>query len=167
MKSYQLRQFNDPALKVVCRYVTPDDEIINLLHAMKIVILKYNGIGLAAPQIGSNLRVIIVGRQSKNGNVFMAMVNPKIEKQSQQSCFADEGCLSYPGVIVRVKRSKRVRVSCVDGLSRIKLSLSGHTARVFQHEFDHLNGICLVGDEWRRKVVNESRKVLPEGSADG
>ncbi len=158
MITYRLRQFDDSALKVVCRKVTPDDdrEVADLVNAMFQVMLDNNGIGLAAPQVGSDLRVIIVGRASDNGNTFQVMVNPRIGKVSEQSCFADEGCLSYPGVTAWVKRRKRVRVSYADGSQRAKRSLAGHEARVFQHEFDHLNGICRVADAWQRELTEAS-----------
>lgn len=151
--SYELRQFDDPALKVVCRDVTPDDDVDDLVVAMHRVMLEHNGIGLAAPQVGSDLRVIIVGRQSDNGNTFQVMVNPRVQKASEQSCFADEECLSFPGVSAWVKRHKRVKVSYADGSQRARRTLTGHEARVFQHELDHLDGICRVGDEWRRRRV--------------
>ena len=153
MSRYELRQFNDPALYVVCREVTPEDDVGDLVQAMMAVMLEHDGIGLAAPQVGSGLRVIIVGRKSDSGNTFQVMVNPKVEKRSEQSWFAYEGCLSYPGVSAWVNRRTRVKVSYADGSGRAKRSMTGHEARVFQHELDHLDGICRVGDEWRRQLI--------------
>lgn len=154
MSDYAVRQFDDPDLRVVCRDVPQGHDVYELLRAMHMVILDYNGIGLAAPQVGSDLRVIVVGRQTGNINLYTAMVNPKILKLSEQSNFAYEGCLSYPGVEAWVKRHKRVKIAYTD-LSgcATRRSLAGHEARVLQHELDHLEGICRVGDEWRRQLI--------------
>ncbi len=150
MNQYELRQFDDPALHVVCRDVTPADVLGGLIEAMEDVILKYYGVGLAAPQVGSDLRVIIVG--SELSPFHDVMINPTITKASKQRFGDAEGCLSFPGVKTMVWRHKRVRIAYKDDNGcAVKHRLTGYQARIFQHELDHLDGICRVGDEWNRQ----------------
>ncbi len=159
---YELRRFNDPELYVVCREVTPAEDINDLVHAMKIAMLEHNGIGLAAPQVGSDLRVIIVGCVSSSGTLFTVMVNPTVTKISDRTSFDYEGCLSFPGVRAWIKRQKHVKVAYTDELGvEVERNLFGLEARILQHELDHLVGICLVGSEWRRQLIlNPSAEAI-------
>jgi len=97
-------------------------------------------IGLAANQIGHRVRVIIVWRE----NEWLVMINPEVELVKGKSGYMTEGCLSRPGVKSKLKRNKKVRVSFLDkeeGFFEIRYS--GMTARVIQHEVDHLNGVYI------------------------
>lgn len=109
-----------------------------------IVAMKVNhGIGLAANQVGVDLRVAVVSVE--NGTKNFAIINPVIMERSKEKETYKEGCLSCPGVSIPVRRSKRVVVQCLDlNGTEVAYELTDLDARVFQHEIDHLNGHCIV-----------------------
>ena len=119
--------------------ITP--EICELAKRMTQIMIKEDGVGLAAPQVGISKRMIIV-QGEKGPEVFL---NPKIIFKSKEKELAEEGCLSLPGLFLEVKRSRRVKVEYTDlEGERYVLSVEGIVARIFQHEIDHLNGILFI-----------------------
>ncbi len=99
------------------------------------------GVGLAAPQIGKNIRLIIVA----TANGAQPMVNPTIIKKSLLKEWGEEGCLSIPQVFGDVKRHKSVRCNFIDIDGRERsIDAKGLMARVIQHEIDHLDGILFI-----------------------
>jgi peptide deformylase len=106
------------------------------------------GVGIAAPQIGENIRLVVVDcRQSQrpcSHHGLLYMVNPHIE-HSEGEALGREGCLSVPDWVGTVPRSKIIRVNYDDaqGKSHI-IECSGFEARVIQHEIDHLDGILFI-----------------------
>lgn len=103
--------------------------------------LAKEGIGLAAPQVGKNIRVIAVN--TKDGVV--SMINPKITRKSLLKEWGEEGCLSVPGVFGQVKRHKKITCEYFDlSAKKIKLKAEGLLARVIQHETDHLDGVLFI-----------------------
>jgi peptide deformylase len=126
-----------------------------------------NGAGLAAIQVGAPLRLFIVdgevagGAEASPPRVF---VNPEIVEISKESQTGDEGCLSFPGIYVPVKRGLRARVRAQDeGGHAFELEGSELLARALQHETDHLNGRLLidqVGPVKREIIKRKLRKDL-------
>lgn len=107
-----------------------------LIHCMK----SYGGIGLSAIQLGLPVRVFSVGYEDQNQVFF----NPKIIKQSVETSKMKEGCISYPFCYVMVERSNDITIQWQDHEGKHhEGSFSGYTARVIQHEYDHLDGIVL------------------------
>ncbi|MDD4902490.1 MAG: peptide deformylase [Patescibacteria group bacterium] len=103
--------------------------------------IKKEGVGLAAPQIGKNVRLIVVN--TKNGPIFL--FNPKIVQKSWLKEWNEEGCLSVPLIFGDVKRHKKITcVFCNRRGAKEKINASGFLARVIQHEIDHLDGILFV-----------------------
>lgn len=112
-----------------------------LISAMTKTMLKTDGVGLAAPQIGKNIRLAVIN--SKDG-VF-CLVNPKLTKKSWASELGQEGCLSIPGVFGQVKRHKKISLTYYgESGKKIKLTATGLMARVIQHEIDHLDGLLFI-----------------------
>jgi len=99
-----------------------------------------SGIGLAAPQIGINESMIVIDI----GQGLYKLINPRIiKKQGVQSM--EEGCLSVPGVGIKIKRAKKIWVKALDDLGKeVDLAAEGLFACVFQHEIDHLNGKLII-----------------------
>lgn len=96
------------------------------------------GVGIAAVQVGILERIIIV----KINGEFITMINPVIVKKSQQTKISEEGCLSFPGKMVKKKRNYRITVEYADlDLNPQLVKLSGLASFVAQHEIDHLNGL--------------------------
>ena len=110
------------------------------------------GVGLAAPQIGLNKKMLVILTDDEAGNLhFYPMINPKLVSYSEEKTYLEggEGCLSVDREVKGlVHRAKRVTVDTYlynDGkLNRCKLRLKGYVAVVFQHEYDHLNGILFI-----------------------
>lgn len=103
--------------------------------------VKADGVGLAAPQIGISERIIAVQEKDRIG----VYANPEILKRSPAQQIGEEGCLSVPGVFGMVERSKRITVRAVDRHGRkVEMDLSGFPAVVFQHEVDHLDGVLFI-----------------------
>lgn len=117
-----------------------DGEIAELGRDMLKLMFEYNGIGLAAPQIGINKRIFVMGNPTQS----YICVNPEIVSGSG-TVKEQEGCLSFPGLWLHVNRYETVQVKYQDILGKPhEREFSGMAARVFQHEYDHLNGICFV-----------------------
>jgi peptide deformylase len=112
-----------------------------LIDDMKETMLKKDGVGLAAPQIGKNKRIITVN--TKDG--VIAMINPRIINKSFLKEWDEEGCLSVPGIYGKVKRSKKLKCEFFD-MDKKKniISAQGFFARIIQHEIDHLDGILFI-----------------------
>jgi peptide deformylase len=131
-------------------------EIHDLISQMKIIMEKNNGVGLAAPQIGHNLRIIICELDDK----FYAFVNPEIIKISQKNVVMEEGCLSLPDTYGEVLRPDKIILRALnpDG-KKIKLKAFGLLARVIQHEIDHLDGILFI-DKAKNIVKDTTQKRI-------
>lgn len=133
-----------------------------LVHDLLDTMYAQNGVGLAAPQIGENLRIFVIdvstGNQPLNPMVF---INPKIIKKSG-ACSSYEGCLSFPEAYTDVKRYANVLVKALDihGKPFVMEGKDGSLlARAMQHEFDHLDGILFV-DHCRNRF--EADRILAE-----
>lgn len=115
--------------------------ISEMAEAMK----KANGIGIAAPQVGEPIQLAIVDvPRDMGGAGRIVLINPRIVS-AYGSEVSEEGCLSVPGVQVKVKRYKEVTVETlgIDGKT-VTYKASGLLAKAFQHEIDHLNGILII-----------------------
>ncbi len=113
------------------------EEIRDLIQKMRIKMIESDGMGLAANQVGLDLRLFVVDLNGK----FYAIFNPEITKKSDESEARQEGCLSIPGTQSQVTRSSRVTLKGFDkNGKKIKIKAWGWLSVVFQHEMDHLNG---------------------------
>ena len=137
-------------------------KIKNLVQDMLDTMYSQNGVGLAAPQIGENLRIFVIdvstGNEPLNPRVF---INPKIIKKSG-ACISHEGCLSFPEAFTDVKRYEYVMVKALDTNGRpfvLEAKDGSLLARAIQHEFDHLDGILFV-DHCRNRF--DADKALME-----
>lgn len=110
-----------------------------VMDMIKIMYLR-GGIGLAAPQVGISKRILVMGTPEKS----YICINPEII--SGEGNINDiEGCLSFPGLFLHVKRYEKIKVKYQNILGEFKEEeFDGIIARVFQHELDHLNGVCFV-----------------------
>ena len=142
MAILEIKKFNDAILrKKAGRVKKVDKEIRQLIVDLAQTMAKGRGIGLAAPQVGVLKRVIVVHGDFK-GQRILGLANPKITKKSKEKEKDTEGCLSFPGTFLEIKRAKEVEVKGLDiNGKRIRLKAKGLLARVLQHEIDHLDGI--------------------------
>jgi peptide deformylase len=134
-----LRRKNEPVAVV-------DDEIRKLLNNMKDTMSYAGGVGLAAPQVGVNKRVIVVDVSvGEDPEQLYKLVNPEILELSGDPDVGEEGCLSVPGEYDIVARPSRAVVKALDEKGEeIILESEGFLARALQHEIDHLNGVLFI-----------------------
>jgi peptide deformylase len=128
------------------------DELKKLYSDMVFTMLKKDGVGLAAPQVGKNIRLVIIN--TKNGP--LVILNPQILKKSFAKEWGEEGCLSVPNLFGQVRRHKKIKCSYIDSDGcASELDATGLMARVIQHELDHLEGILFID---KAKEIKKSEK---------
>ena len=145
----KILKYPDPILRKKSeeiKEITPD--IKGLVFDMAETMVKNQGIGLAAPQVGELKRIIVVhlikdrSAQEKAATNPQIFINPKIIKKSMEVAVDEEGCLSFPGLFLKIKRAKEVEIEALNERGEIiHLKAVGLAARVLQHEIDHLDGI--------------------------
>jgi peptide deformylase len=142
MKVITVNKDKNGALKQTCQLVQ-DDEIRDVINGMKELLLgAYNGTGkgLAAPQVGVNLRFFIL----RFGNRIDVFINPVIIKYGEVKVKSQEGCLSVPGAWYEVTRSRKIEVKYFnENMLLCRAKFTGFDAIAFQHERDHLDGILI------------------------
>ena len=103
--------------------------------------VEHKGIGLAGPQIGISKRLFVMASKDFQ-SVFKVFFNPVITESSEETNFNTEGCLSFPGINLEIKRSTIIKIEYYDHFgNEFTDTLTEQTARCFQHELDHLDGI--------------------------
>lgn len=138
----EIRKFGDPVLRKVSAPVEKiDEKIEQLLNDMAETMYDAPGVGLAAPQVGVNLRIVTIDVDGK----LRKIINPKIIDSSNEEEIVEEGCLSVPTVYEKVKRPITVKVKYTNEKGEeVMEETDGLLARAFQHEIDHLNGVVFV-----------------------
>ena len=118
-----------------------DPKIGQLIFGMVKTMEAEKGIGLAAPQVGSSLRICV----ARVDNVVYVLINPKIKSYSRKKEIYEEGCLSFPGKFFPIERPVKVKIKAFDASGKkMKIKAEGLLARVLQHEIDHLDGILVI-----------------------
>ncbi|MDA0839507.1 MAG: peptide deformylase [Planctomycetota bacterium] len=158
--------YPDERLRKKCRRVKEvNDEVLRLIEDMVETMYAERGVGLAAPQIGVNRRVIVVHAHQAEDDPrsrLLGIVNPEIVERGQSSEFDEEGCLSIPGIRGDVLRHTEIVIEALDHEGdEIRLKLNEFEARVFQHEMDHLDGILFTDhlDGLTREVLLRQYEV--------
>jgi len=135
---------NHPMLKVQIpeyKFDLPNPLMEMLVKRLKMTMKLYGGIGLSANQCGVFERVFVIGTD----HFQIACINPRIIGQAPSTIKAEEGCLSFPGLHVKLDRPEWVEVEFTNEMGELKqMRLEGITARCFQHELDHMNGIRMI-----------------------
>jgi len=156
----KLRVVPDDILSVTCRPVTSfDRELRELVDGMLDVMYTHGGVGIAAPQVGSDLRVIVIDPSAGEiATECRVMVNPVLVRTASATrrwVEEIEGCLSLPGQHFKVRRCEvaQVRWQTLDGQT-VTETFSKLAARAVQHELDHLSGV-LISDRGSRATLRE------------
>jgi len=156
-----IRRYGDPILRRKAgpvSAITP--EIKQLIADLLETMYHQVGIGIAAPQVGVSLRVIIVD-DGEGGP--LALVNPLITAQGGRAV-AEEGCLSIPGIFAPVERAEWVGAEALNGDGHpLRFSARGLQARVIQHEIDHLDGILFIDRLDKATRDRIKRKIKKDG----
>lgn len=148
-------KYDAPKLYRTNEDVRPNDDLSFIEELKEVLSAHSNGVGLSAPQIGINKKVLIFDT-NKSGR-YKVMINPEVVEMSEEKETDSEGCLSYPKIYTFVERAKNIKVKYLT--SDLKEHIENYVdfeARVVQHEIDHLSGICLVGEAWREKQKKRS-----------
>ena len=155
-------QLGDPILRRKAHKISKvDNEIRILANDMLETMRDSFGVGLAAPQIGELIRLIVVENYEDEAAEGAAkkvykLINPEIVWRSEETVLAEEGCLSIKGLVGQVERAQSVRIKALSIYGRpMNLSASGWLARIFQHEIDHLDGICYVDRATEVREINQ------------
>lgn len=176
MKLLKLIVYPDPILRAVCKPVESvdgsivalkpfADELVRAMHA-------YDGVAIAAPQVGASIRVIAINQGAAGtgkGFAPLVLVNPVLKVSSPEGEVGEEGCLSFPGVRVRVNRPKSITVdyTAMDGEVVTSHAFTGILARAVTHEIEHLDGVLLIdhidGRVRRDMVARKAAKAKKRG----
>jgi peptide deformylase len=174
MYEYEIYDLVDPHSSILKQKLEPFDFAnppinpkylaVSLIETM----VKNRGVGLSANQVGLPYRVFVMGAEK----VGFACFNPEIIETHGEDTF-EEGCLSFPGLFIPVKRPATVKLRYTDynGITKEE-TFAGFTARITLHEFDHLDGICYINkvspivlERSKRKVKSNLKKIQKEKRA--
>jgi peptide deformylase len=136
----------DPRLRAKAKPVEPGDpRVPALAERMLATMYKAPGIGLAGPQVGEMLRLVVIDLRPEETPQPMVLVNPEIVAESKELATREEGCLSLPGQFADVTRPARVKARWTDlAGARQEMEAEGLMAACLQHEIDHLDGVLFV-----------------------
>lgn len=141
---YEIKYWPHPCLRKVAEEVTDlgletcNDLIANLFETMR----TGRGMGLAAPQCNIPLRIMVLDTMQIGGKLKQAFINPVIKERTDKRILSEEGCLSFPGIFVKIERCDGVVVEHMTLTGETEQAiLNGVDSICFQHELDHLNGI--------------------------
>lgn len=147
--------------------------LAKLISDMRETLKVADGCGLAAPQVGVNLRVVIVdGRELTDTYDYLkdferVMINPVVLEESEDTCEFSEGCLSVPGIYAEVRRPSKIKVEYYDeNLEKVVEEFDRFACRMVQHELSHLEGNLFVDNvsPIRRKMLMRKLQAISKGS---
>lgn len=159
-----IRIYGDPILRKNAEAITAfDDELRAFVKQMKDDMYEKDGVGLAAPQVGRSIRLIVVDPTVGEEEPYV-LINPEIYYYSKDEEEYNEGCLSVPDITLSIKRPCVISVRALDekGNEYTLEKIEGLLARAIQHETDHLNGILFVdrASPVRRQLISGKLKKL-------
>lgn len=143
MAILEIRKAGDPVLKQHCEPVERvNKKLKQLLDDMAETMYKSDGVGLAAPQVGMPLRMVVIDCQDETG--LVELINPVITYREGEM-EGSEGCLSVPGIYGEVTRAAKIRVEYLNRRGKLQhLTATGLLSRCIQHELDHLEGQLFI-----------------------
>lgn len=166
--------FGQPVLRKVAEDIDPENypNLQELINNMFETLRRSEGVGLAAPQVGLPIRLFIVDLdvlsedEPQYKGYLKTFINPEIVEVSEETCSMSEGCLSIPGINESVKRPSKVLVNYLDEkFEEHELWLEGFEARVFQHEYDHLDGKMFIDhlSPFRKQIIKSKLIAMTKG----
>lgn len=184
MTVLNIETLDNPILRQKARPITKiDAELQTLIDDMIETMREANGVGLAGPQVNISRRITVVetvperddeGNEIEGSRELFVLINPKIVSTSRKKVDGIEGCLSIPGWVGEVSRSESIRVRAVDrNGKKIRLRLKGWTARIVQHEIDHLDGVLYIDhltapeNLWREEEYYKDQEEQEETEEQG
>ena len=161
-----------------------DEDLVKFTEDMISTMKSSNGVGLAAPQVGDNRRICVIDLGFTEGFVYdgekvltddyypLVLINPEIKVVSEAKSVMNEGCLSFPEMDGQVERSKWIKVTAMNLKGKkMKKKFTGWEARIFQHEYDHLDGVVyidrLVNDDDKERVQPRLDELISDYGEGG
>jgi peptide deformylase len=173
----RVAKYPSPFLRLANAEITQaeldDGSIHKIAKEMFLVMYAAEGVGLAAPQVGVNKRLMVYNQSGDKTKWLdeVIMVNPYITEFSEAKDIDTEGCLSFPDMTGQVERSKWIKVKAMNLRGKpIKKKYTGWEARIFQHEYDHLDGVVYIdhlSEEGRAEVKPVVDDLIQEFGANG
>lgn len=170
---YPIYLYGHPVLRKRAEEIDADYKgLQDLIVSMKETMYKAEGIGLAAPQIGKSIRLIVIDAspleedEPSCKDLELVLINPEIISFGEESVFMEEGCLSVPGIRGEVKRPTRIRLRYMDeNMKEHEQDFEGFAARVIQHEYDHIEGKVFVDSlsPVRRSLLRSKLQAMTKG----
>lgn len=166
--------YNDPILRQKTNEVDElTDHIKTLITDMFETMYNSDGVGLAAPQIGSSLSIFVIDADSaiEEGGITpgpLAFINPEIINKKGEKIQADEGCLSIPNITDKVTRPDSIVIKYLDqNFNQREEEYTGWVSRVIQHEYDHLQGVLFIDhlSAFRRRMHKSELKEIKRGES--
>ncbi|MDR2145128.1 MAG: peptide deformylase [Tannerella sp.] len=157
--------YGQPILRKVTEPVPADyPNLKQLIEDMFETMEKADGVGLAAPQVGHSIRMLVINGDSIKKNYpecegfIRVMINPELLEESKEKVSLEEGCLSFPGIHEKVIRTKQITIKYYDGDFREHIeALDGFAARIALHELEHLEGHVFID------TISPIRRQLNKG----
>lgn len=172
-KRLEIVEYPDPRLSDPSIPVAPEEipELQGFIRDMFYTMFAEQGVGLAAPQVGRNIRIFVVDQQPINGDAEAdpwVFINPVIEPLTEKTMVRREGCLSFPGMWVDVGRPEWVKITALD-INGEEFSIdttgSGLLSQAVQHEKDHLDGV-IMSDKINKRGQRAFREWVKRRSGD-
>lgn len=169
---YGAQVLRQKALEVDIKKPGIEQEIKTLISNMWETMYSADGVGLAAPQIGKSIRVLVVDGTLLSEDMpelkefKRAMINPVLLEESKELVEFNEGCLSVPNINAYVERPKKIKISYLDvSFNEVTEELDGFACRMVQHEMDHLEGILFTDKAApiRKKMLSSKLKNIEAG----
>ncbi len=168
--------YGQSVLRKVAEPIEKDyPELQMLIDNMFETMYKSEGVGLAAPQIGLGIRVVVIDaspmadEEPSLANSKMALINPHIESFEGENVSMEEGCLSLPGIHESVTRKNTIHITYMDeNFVEHDEVISGYLARVIQHEYDHLEGHVFTDriSPIRRQLITNKLQNIAKGKVN-
>ena len=171
---YPVYTYGQPVLRKVARDIPTDyPELKKLIANMWETMYQADGVGLAAPQIGLDIRLIVIDADvlkdiyPEAEGMKLVLINPHIIESGGDEIVHEEGCLSLPDVHEKVKRSSWVKVAYLnEAFEPQEVVFDGYQARVVQHEYDHLEGVLFIDhvSPIRKQLIKAKLNAIMKGN---
>jgi len=169
-----IRAFGDPVLRKKCHDITPEyPELKKFIADMYETMYESNGVGLAAPQVGKDIRLFIIDTDAFNDKkaegIKKTFINAQIIKETGKEWEFEEGCLSIPKIRENVSRCPDLVIKYQDeNFQWFEEAYSGMEARVIQHEYDHIEGVMFVDhlSAFKKQLIKGKLQNISKGKIE-
>lgn len=171
---FPVRAYGDPVLRKICKTIDADFEnLTQLIQNMYETMYASNGVGLAAPQIGQDIRLFVIDtnmfEDKKKKGIKKTFINAQIIDESGTEWEFEEGCLSIPKIRENVKRPPKLEIEYQnENFEWLTETFEGLEARVIQHEYDHIEGILFIDhlSSFKKQLLKGKLSDIAKGKVD-